>query len=361
VELLLGITFKQWLQLFFQNKIYLTPSSWGKFLKLFILSIRNSFFASKEEKQFAQQYTQTEIHQPPVFILGHWRSGTTLLHSLLSLDDQFSFPNLFEIYNPHTFLTLAPMLEQRLARLKAQKRPMDNMKTQFSDPGEDEFAISILGLNSPVLAWSFPKNETYYDRFLALQTLPDKEIERWKETFLLFLKKLTLKYKKPLLLKSPQHTARVKYLLQLFPDAKFIHIYRNPYRVFQSTLNLYKNTVANLSLQKRDINRDIQGIIRRYQEMFETYFQDKALIPSENLIEMSFEELEQDFREAVHKIFKYFDWNQWDSYQPRLEKYLSEQSTYKKNDYAPIPQEWKKKINEQWGEYFEYFGYSIEN
>jgi len=43
---------------------------------------------------------------------------------------------------------------------------------------------------------------------------------------------------KRLLLKSPVHTARIKLLLKLFPDAQFVYIHRNPYDVFRSAVNM---------------------------------------------------------------------------------------------------------------------------
>ena len=41
-----------------------------------------------------------------------------------------------------------------------------------------------------------------------------------------------------LLIKSPVHTGRVKLLLDLFPNAQFIYIHRNPYQVFKSAVHM---------------------------------------------------------------------------------------------------------------------------
>src|SRR3974377_1277147 len=40
---------------------------------------------------------------PPVFVLGFWRSGTTLLHELLCCDQQFGFPSTYACMNPSHF------------------------------------------------------------------------------------------------------------------------------------------------------------------------------------------------------------------------------------------------------------------
>ena len=47
-----------------------------------------------------------------------------------------------------------------------------------------------------------------------------------------------------LLIKNPVYTARVGLLRVLFPNAKFVHIYRNPYIVFQSMKNFYHTLLA---------------------------------------------------------------------------------------------------------------------
>jgi hypothetical protein len=46
---------------------------------------------------------------------------------------------------------------------------------------------------------------------------------------------LFLQQDKRLVLKSPPHTARVRLLREIFPGAKFVHISRDPYEIYQST------------------------------------------------------------------------------------------------------------------------------
>ena len=314
----------------------------------------------KEIRQYGQQIEQTEIKEAPLFILGHWRSGTTLLHRLMSLDPQFAYPNMFEVYNPWTFLTMEPVLEKQLQNLPPEKRPMDNMVMTYKDPAEDEFAISLLSSKSPILGWAFPKHEQYFDRYLTLHNLTEAERQEWKRFFVYFLKKLTLKYQKPLLLKSPHHTARVKTLLEIFPDAKFIHIHRNPYQIFRSTVNLYKNTVASLSLSKRNMEKDIEGIINRYRVMYDFFFEERKGIKPNHLIDIAFEELESDFEKEIGKIYSSLNLAGWDTYKPLLHNYLQKQPEYKKNKYPPIEKRWKEKINRYWERAFKEWGYPIE-
>ena len=56
-----------------------------------------------ELRLLGDDIAKTEMPDP-VFILGHWRSGTTLLHGLMAQDDQFAYPRIYQVSNPHSFL-----------------------------------------------------------------------------------------------------------------------------------------------------------------------------------------------------------------------------------------------------------------
>src|SRR5207244_7988419 len=78
-------------------------------------------------------------------------------------------------------------------------------------------------------------------------------------------------YGQPLVLKSSGHTCRIRLLLELFPDAKFVHIHRNPYAVFQST----RRTVLKVSpwsvLQRPDHSDLDDRTIRQYKEVYDVF------------------------------------------------------------------------------------------
>ena len=40
----------------------------------------------------------------PVFVIGHWRAGTTLLHELLVRDPRHTYPNTYDCFGPNHFL-----------------------------------------------------------------------------------------------------------------------------------------------------------------------------------------------------------------------------------------------------------------
>ncbi len=362
MDALLGITFKDWIRLIKQNKITPAPGYIGRSLMLLFFSFNNSTYKKKEEKVYGPRYENVEI-QPPIFILGHWRSGTTLLHSLLALDKHFAYPNTFQISYPHTCLYREMGMREYMKRIKdaSFKRPMDNIEVQFDSPAEDENAIAIMGLKSPILTWTFPKNEAFYARYHTFKDAPKEDFEAWKNALIKFYKKLTWRYKRPLILKSPVHTARVKILLDLFPDAKFIHIYRNPFRVFQSTRFLYHSLIPLASLQKPPVDQFDSAIIRNYKTIYDAYLEEKKLIPEGRLVEIPFETFVKDKMAGLKKIYDELSIPHFDEIQPKFEDYLNSISGYKKNEHQPIPHNVKEQLKKEWAKFFDAFGYPMKD
>lgn len=88
-----GITFGRWLRMLRENDFAVDLPYWGRAAAITVLSIQNSLLAAFENFWYRQRISATKI-EPPLFILGIWRSGTTHLHNLLAQDDRFAYPGL---------------------------------------------------------------------------------------------------------------------------------------------------------------------------------------------------------------------------------------------------------------------------
>jgi hypothetical protein len=266
---------------------------WARAAVLTACSLVNSVAGRAERAVFGRALARTAA-PPPVFVLGHWRSGTTHLHNLLGVDRQFAFPNFYQVLCPHAFLTTEALAARLVSLLLPERRLMDNVREDIHMPHEDEFALCALAPYSPYLSMVFPRREADYDRYLTFRGVSREVVEAWKATFLGFVKKLTWKYGRPLVLKSPAHTGRIPLLLELFPDARFVHIHRNPYAVFQSTRHLHEKASPAFSLQRPQWGDLDERIIRRYRVMYDAFFADRLLIPAGHYHEVGFEDLEKD-------------------------------------------------------------------
>ncbi len=300
---------------------------------------------------------QEEI-QRPLFILGHWRSGTTHLHNLLTRNDRFAFPNLYQVLNPHTFLTTEAVNVRLTSKLLPKTRfGIDNVRFGWDVPYEDEFALAATTFCSPYLALAFPRRCEFYDRYLTLRDVSAENLAKWKNSLTVFLKKLTWKYGKPLVLKSPGHTCRIRMLLEMFPDARFVHIRRDPYLVFQSMKKMISAGLRYWNLQSvRSVDWDAR-FVRQYREMHDVFFEERPLIPHRQLHEVSFEELVADPIAQVRNVYETLDLPDFDYVERPLQEYVASLSGYKQNVFPEIAKETRDRIAREWLRCFDEWGY----
>jgi omega-hydroxy-beta-dihydromenaquinone-9 sulfotransferase len=353
--MLAGITAGDWLAALRQNRIDFPY--WARAASVTEYALLASLLRRYEDRKFLTTVTGVRV-KPPIFVLGHWRSGTTHLHNLLAVDQRLAYPNLYHVLFPHTFLCterygwalLRPFLEKR--------RPLDGMAQDFHMPNEDEVALCNLTGLSSYMGFVFPRRRDYYDRYLTFRQVPDDEVERWKSAFTLFLQKLTWKYDRPLILKSPPHTCRIRLLLELFPDARFVHVHRNPYVVFRSTAHADRVGMRWFGLQGPDLSDQAAYIIRRYRAMYDAFFAEKGLIPAENFHEVSLEDIEREPIRQMGTLYEKLRLPDFQVVEPALRQYVGSLHNYRKNEYPELPADLRREIGKAWERCFDEWGYS---
>lgn len=358
MEALMGIAFPKWIALLREVQFGIDPPYRRAAFRVTVGSLINWFGRNRVRRRFGQQIAAAQV-QAPLFILGHWRSGTTLLHEILALDERFAYPNLLQVSNPNTFLIREPLAERVLAEQQRQKRPMDNVVISYRSPGEDEFALAMLSLRSVTLGWSFPRHESRYDRCLTFRDSPPADAQRWQRSLLHFLKQVAVRQPgRPLLLKSPSHTGKVRLLLELFPDARFVHIHRNPYVVFQSTRRLHETNVIHNRYQNNN-DDPTEGILRRYVDLHEAFFADRTLIPPGHYCEVQFERLEQDMVGEIERVYDELELGDFADARPKVEAYAREKANYQKNVHPSLDDGLRQRIAQMWRRCFEEWGYPV--
>jgi omega-hydroxy-beta-dihydromenaquinone-9 sulfotransferase len=354
-----GITFGRWLRMLRDNDFAVDLPYWGRAAAITASSIPNSLFAAWENFRYRQGINATQI-EPPLFILGIWRSGTTHLHNLLAQDDRFAYPNTYQVSFPASFLTTERINARLVGFFVPRKRPMDNVAFGLAEPQEDEFAVAAL-LGGFSLAWAFPRRAGFYNRYLTLRDTSPKELVEWKAALTWFLQKLTLKYGKPLVLKSPGHTCRIKVLLEMFPEARFVHIRRNPLDVFRSTKHLMRTGVTPLwTLQRPDFHDLDDRIIRQYKDVYDAFFEERGLIPEGHFHEVCFEALEADPIGQVRGIYEALTLPDFVHVEAALRRYLDRIAGYKKNTLPDVPSEVRSRIEKEWRRCFDEWDYPLE-
>jgi len=316
-------------------------------------------FRIYENLRLNDKIYSTELKAPPLFILGHWRSGTTHIHNLLCQDPQFGYITMLNAAFPKSFIS-NNFFKWIMKKLIPKKRPMDNMEMGINIAQEEEMALGNLFPYSFYNAFYFPRRLIeFYQKYVRFANISKKIKNQWQKVYYFLLKKATLYMNgKRLVLKNPVNTARIKYLLEMFPDAKFIHIYRNPYDVYGSTQILYQKMMRAFMFQKISDKDLEQDIFRLYSEIMKTYFKEKELIPKGNLVEIKFEDLEIKPLDQLDKIYSALNLTGFENAIQCFKNYLKTLINYKKNKFE-LDNQTIEKISKNWKFTIDKWGYDV--
>eukprot|EP00943_MAST-04B_sp_MAST-4B-sp1_P006016 g6016.t1 len=371
-NILSGITFFAWLSILWRRLYDIEfKNYWPRILFITLMSVNNSIVSCVEHYVYGKAIQRQKLNDRPVFILGHPRTGTTHLFNILSLDTKFAYTNTFQAGFPSGFLMLE-RFKKYLKNVVDDKRPMDNMALTLDSPQEDELGVNVLSRGTsyyqPIV---FMKNEKEYRDYINFENgSSDYERELWLQSFLFLMKKVTLKHtktwdgkgeSKPLLIKSPVHTGRVKLLYQLFPNAKFIYIHRNPYDVFLSAARMADTAYWYSYLNTPTNEEVIEFIVWQYRNLYENYVRDREILPKENLYELSFDELNDDALKKMADIYSHFKWDDFvtSGMETRVKKYLKSLQGYQRSTKSRnLTEEQREMIQSMWGDSFDQFNYA---
>jgi omega-hydroxy-beta-dihydromenaquinone-9 sulfotransferase len=311
---------------------------------------------------FNKKIRNTDIHsKPPLFVLGHWRSGTTHLHYIFHRDPQFGTLSNYQNFTFNVSLLSPRLVKWVLSPLMPETRPQDNVRVDADKPAEEEQPLSMMSTRTGVHSWFFPKNISYYNKYNLFQGITPEEKKAWQQDYVFCLKSIAFfNNGKQLVLKNPHNTSRVKELLEIFPDSKFVFIHRNPFDIFLSTRHLYYRMLRTQFLQFCS-HKDIDDKIFYYfNTTMKKYLDERHLIPKENLIEIGFDELEQNPYETIERVYRELGIPDYDKAFPEIDKYLKSVKNYEKNKFRDIKPEIEARILNEWKFAFDEWGYSYD-
>lgn len=332
------------------------------YLKLFI----QEPFRILEKVNYEDAIRDHELEQDPIFIIGHWRSGTSFLQYLLGKDPQFGYMNKFQVVFPDVFLYSERFLKPFINRIPKSlnlKQDAKNMSINLELDSPSEIEIALTTMISPAsLHWGhiFPKNAwEYFDKYLFFDTAEKEEITRWKRDYIYLIKKISLKNDgRQILIKSPGNAGRIKKLLEVYPDARFIFIHRNPYDVFYSSKKLWNTLLDNLALQDFSKQQMEQEIIRVYKKLMSRYLQERAALPDGHLAEIRFEDFVTDPVPLLRDVYNILGITDFDNAKAGIEDFLKHKTNGKSEKYD-YEDDIVKKLNSQWEFVFKEWDYPM--
>ncbi len=311
-----------------------------------------------ESLLYGKKIDAVELSGPPVFIIGHWRSGTTHLHNLMCQDHRFGYLSTFQAILPDCSLIGGSWLKNIMQHIVPLRRPMDNMTWPMQAPQEEEIPLAKVMPHSFYTQFLFPREtRELFDRHVLWHGVSERTKREFAKKYHRLLQVATLHSgNRQLALKNPVNTARIPQLLALYPNAKFIHIHRCPYDVFASTCSLHRKLHVLTGLQPLAEQGADETVLYLYEKLMGRFFDDRQRIPSENLVEIRFDDLERDPLAELERVYTHLRLPDFETARPAVETYLAAQRDYKKNQFAVTKQQ-RDTVKERWNFAFSELGY----
>lgn len=357
-HMLSGIRMDVWLKLLKENKI--DKEFYPQAAVITLESAILTPFAYLESLLFWLPIHLTKLKKDPIYVVGFWRSGTTYLQNLLTRDPQFAwFDPVSTITFGNCILLRKPLTLLAKNGLKGA-RAMDNLEFELDLPMEEAHAFTNLTDLSVSHMMAFPDHGKggKYVNTIFTDSLSSKDRKRFYRVYNYMLKKLTfIKDGKQLLLKSPDNTARIAFLKRSYPRAKFINIYRNPYTVVRSALNMFRIEMDKYALSESVSDQYLlDRVCLIFERVYRRAFRDLDRLAEGDKIEIQYEDFIEHQEEYLEKIYQKLGIKDYDKAYPYLKAYMDSMKDYQTNTYDYTP-ELVEKVNERLGFYFERYGY----
>ncbi len=352
-------TLRNWLRLLWRYRRQFDAAQWPRALRITLFVIATIPIRVFERMRFGTAIRRHRLSEPPVFIIGHWRSGTTNMHNLLLQDPQFASVTMLHCAIPSGFLTWEWLARWILARRLPKSRPMDAVPLGIDEPMSEDFALAGLTHMSHYLNYFFPQiAEQTFRETVLFEGVSQQDVAHWSDHYESLLRKVSYASGgKRLLLKNPPNLGRIPEVLKRYPDAKFIHVFRNPWLVHASSMKLMQRFMEDLAFQTHDPAAIELFISRRYAAIMQKWFADRDQIPRANLIELRHEDITTRPMEVVETIYRQFGLTTWSTMQPRLKAYTESLAGYRNNEYTFDP-EYLNRIEPHIGAIAERLGYT---
>lgn len=260
---------------------------------------------------FFPELRAVEVRRP-LFIIGHPRSGTTFLHGLLTRNGEYAAFTTWQLLFPALIARklMRPLIDLVIRKKGAVVVPASTGHEIALDKVEEEEMLFLHNLDTQFVEAGTPLG---FDRAEAELTLHDNDSGRRRLRSARFLKscfqrQIMATGRRQIVAQIHFSTHRIKTLLEVFPDARFVYLVRSPLETIPSFLSLlYKSIDFHEGIKNVAPERLARYFSHRYEvsrslyHYFETLV-DRGHIPAGQFMVLPYEELRRDLASVFRRI-----------------------------------------------------------
>ena len=294
------------------------------------------------------EYREVDV-DAPIFVVANPRSGTTFLHRLLCLDNQFVYPKLYHTILPAISLfeciEASDRLDRRLHGLLGEGVESleetvfggwEDIHPLAFDRAEEDEGLFVLTLLSAGLYLLYPEINAL-PRPAAIDDLERETRERAMDFYEESLRRL-MYHQGPdqqFLGKTVLIPGRIHSMLDRFPDARFIHLVRHPYETVPSFVSMFRTPwrfhAAGIEDDSPHVKQLADLAIDYYRRMHEA----RERIPDAQIETFRFSTVVGEPRETVDRIYEWLDLQMTDAVSSSIDEEIEASRDYSSShDYS---------------------------
>lgn len=281
------------------------------FMILFIIKTITCFL----DRIFFPGYQNVEVKNP-VFIIGHPRSGTTFMHHLFTQTDEMaafcSWHILFPAITARIFIR--PVVRFLKRRGMTTIIPEETGHGVGIDKVEEEELLFLHNHDTQFAVVLSPLGflEDSFDQYRLHDQMPDDHrIGSARFLKSLFQRHIYYTGKKQIFAQTHFSTHRIKTLMEVFPDARFIYMHRMPEDTLPSSFSLMYNMVDLIWGMHRFTAEQIKRFFDyRYRASIDLYryfydlWHNNDIDPNRVLI-VSYPQLQEDLMGVFEQVVQF--------------------------------------------------------
>ncbi len=246
----------------------------------------------------------------PIFIVGQGRTGTTILHELLTLDPANRVPLTWEVEHPTpppetaTYYT-DPRIEESQLQLDQSERLIPDFKRIHRMGGDlPQECVRFTAYEFASVIFSVTWRSPSYARWC----LHDADMKSVYQAHRRFLQLLQSKHHgERWVVKSPAHLWYLNDVIAEYPEARFIQTHRDPLKVLSSltSLHVVLRKMCSDAIDVTDIAEEWSEYLGLgYERAVD--FRESGAVPSDRFVDLQFREFLSDPIGGVRRIYEQF-------------------------------------------------------